>query len=828
MSNYQLFHCIRLGILMFSKMCHYRCNGGNVIFLKLRTNMVICVICSVIMATTISCGRVDKEQAFQDKNSETGSVSFQIVLAELDDNAAYRGTKSFSNCHDINKVTAMIMDGDQTMVGQTWDCSEGNGTITGISPGVRNIIVQGVYVDTNGGRTVMYQGRKFDILIQAGVTTNAGTIECQLLPQAPINDADQDGDGFTPNENDCDDTNDAIHPAAADLCGDGIDQDCNPQSCAIQLPGLANLTQAEAENAILSIEMTVGTITQDCSDSVPFGSVIGHDPISGIQVHYGAAINLVISTGTCPLVCQGNQDPEMDCTACLPGYGDNDNDCGTLVRYVDADNLGNTSIDGLTWETALPSVQDAIDLCEGALPADDPSAICEVWVAEGRYYIYRTATHNSVRPRPGVHVYGGFSGSESSRIQRDWANRPTTLSALSSSGSPDHVSHVVTCEQECLIDGFIVSDAIGCMDDGGGMINMEGSTSVVRNIIFRANKIECYSGGGLHCAANSQTYLTHCRFENNEAEYAGGLSVFSGAVFSAENCVFENNFAWGGGGAAYVTGATALFSHCQFNANTGSPGAAVEVVQSSVIFSNSTFNDNLVKGYITARGGTVSCDNTEAVIDNCGFVNNETGSYYDNVRAGSAIYSIGAIGLIDITSSYFYGNTVNAGTGSAHGGAIYVLDNQNTNLTNCTFINNSANANSTANATGGAIYIENSPSTVVNSIIRGNIPDQIYSSNPTAAISHSNVTGIYTGDNGLYNIDKPVFFVDETQGNLHLFPYNPSNSSERNPCIDSANGDHAPSLDHDGNPRVDDLQTPNTGMGSPGYADMGAFEYQPE
>jgi RHS repeat-associated protein len=43
----------------------------------------------------------------------------------------------------------------------------------------------------------------------------------------PPGDRDQDGDGFTPGQGDCDDTAAAIHPGAADEPGDGIDQDCN-------------------------------------------------------------------------------------------------------------------------------------------------------------------------------------------------------------------------------------------------------------------------------------------------------------------------------------------------------------------------------------------------------------------------------------------------------------------------------------------------------------------------------------------------------------------------------------------------------------------------
>ncbi|WP_207679793.1 MopE-related protein [Desulfonema magnum] len=40
-------------------------------------------------------------------------------------------------------------------------------------------------------------------------------------------DPDNDGDGYTVKQGDCDDTRASVHPNADEICGDGIDQDCN-------------------------------------------------------------------------------------------------------------------------------------------------------------------------------------------------------------------------------------------------------------------------------------------------------------------------------------------------------------------------------------------------------------------------------------------------------------------------------------------------------------------------------------------------------------------------------------------------------------------------
>ena len=51
-------------------------------------------------------------------------------------------------------------------------------------------------------------------------------IELEPLVSDPQN-TDDDEDGYTENQNDCNDNNAAVYPGAEDICGDGIDQDCD-------------------------------------------------------------------------------------------------------------------------------------------------------------------------------------------------------------------------------------------------------------------------------------------------------------------------------------------------------------------------------------------------------------------------------------------------------------------------------------------------------------------------------------------------------------------------------------------------------------------------
>ena len=77
-------------------------------------------------------------------------------------------------------------------------------------------------------------------------------------PAAPVDDCDNDG--FSRAENDCNDEDPTVNPDAQDLCGDGIDQNCNREvddDCDLQDGELSGGSVCGAEGgwAILGLPL---------------------------------------------------------------------------------------------------------------------------------------------------------------------------------------------------------------------------------------------------------------------------------------------------------------------------------------------------------------------------------------------------------------------------------------------------------------------------------------------------------------------------------------------------------------------------------------------
>jgi beta-lactam-binding protein with PASTA domain len=68
-------------------------------------------------------------------------------------------------------------------------------------------------------------------------------------------------------------------------------------STGVTVPGVLNLTQADATTALTNASLNVGTVSTASSATVPVGLVISQTPAAGMQASGGTNVNLVVSLG---------------------------------------------------------------------------------------------------------------------------------------------------------------------------------------------------------------------------------------------------------------------------------------------------------------------------------------------------------------------------------------------------------------------------------------------------------------------------------------------------------------------------------------------------
>ena len=329
------------------------------------------------------------------------------------------------------------------------------------------------------------------------------------------------------------------------------------------------------------------------------------------------------------------------------------------VIFVDDDAPG-LAPDGLSWETAFKSLQDALTT---AVAGD------RIWVAAGVYkptvkVLGPDPENRAFQLKNGVTLYGGFAGTEVPATfdlgTRDFAANETILSGdMNGDDDPnditvnrtDNVYHVFLHHQTgvdstAVLDGVTVSGG-GKVDTGGGggMYNYYDSPTLV-NVIFSSNA--GWRGGGLHNYIASPT-LTNVAFSGNAAGYDGG-GMYSGASSNPtlKNVTFSGNAAEYGGGMSNDSFSSANLTNVVFSANTASAdggGMYNYGYYSNLLLTNVTFSGNAAAD----RGGGAYTRYTyeeSLTLTNCILYGNTAGI------SGAQISNVVSLGPVTASISY--------------------------------------------------------------------------------------------------------------------------------------------------------------------------------
>ncbi len=291
-----------------------------------------------------------------------------------------------------------------------------------------------------------------------------------------------------------------------------------------------------------------------------------------------------------------------------------------------------------------------------------------------------------------------------------------------------------------------------------------------------------YYGGGI-CVEGLSAIVQNCTVRNCSTSQGsgGGIAVLGaqGANGTIRNCLILDNTAVHGGGGIFNTAGNTTIADCTIAGNTAGSGGGI---------------------------GNQCGSQAPPLIRNCRIVANEASTF-----AGGGIYN-------NWTNSRMESCLVAGNTGE--GIYNYVTSAA---MINCTVVDNTGDGITVVDA-------EETPS-IINCIVWGNGGEQIFrdmDANPVVRYCIVGDTRYGTEPDANRNFRRAPSFVN---------PHGPDNDPATwqdndyrlkagSHGIDYADGDAAPELDLQGNPRHDDPGTDNVGAGAPNYADLGAYEFQ--
>lgn len=413
------------------------------------------------------------------------------------------------------------------------------------------------------------------------------------------------------------------------------------------------------------------------------------------------------------------------------------------IYYVKPNGTGNC----LSWANAC-KLQTALGL---AVSGD------EIWVAAGTHYpdvLFWGDRSAAFHLQNGVGIYGGFSGTETARDQRDWNTNHTYLSG--NIGLPgtriDNSFHVVYSEgndASAVLDGFIIeygfaSGSTGvemfggglylkssnptlsnlrihdnwAVEDGGGMYSVDSSPTLLE-VEFHLNTA-FHDGGGMYNLDSNPT-LEEVLIDANYADNNGGGVYNNNSSPALSDVTIEFNGAWNNGGGLYNLDSSPTMEGGLIFVNNSGNGGGVYNNNSSPTFTDVSFVDNYARGNGGGMYNLNSSPTVEAVLIFDNVADNIGGGMY-NTNSSPALTNVSfevnwawdGGGMYNANSSPALSDVIFKDNGAwSNGGGMYNQDSSPA-LTDVTFQGNSADWN------GGGMYNISSSPTLAEVAFDGN------------------------------------------------------------------------------------------------------------
>lgn len=266
------------------------------------------------------------------------------------------------------------------------------------------------------------------------------------------------------------------------------------------------------------------------------------------------------------------------------------------VVWVDGA-IGSDANDGSTHDLAMKTVQAGVNAVS---PAGG-----EVWVCEGTY-------PSNIEMRPFAYLYGGFSGSETSRGSRDAKGNPTTLAGDASAPTVSFDGGYTFAG----IDGFTVtngSNAIACNSSSPTIshdtlpnstvgLQTTDSSPVVEFCTVSGNSWGFYMDGGAATLRNNTI----------TGNSTAGIACWNGTTSLRDNSILGN----GSNGLYIVGGASSVVGNTLMGGDTGmsaTGGAQVTLANTIVAYNLTGLRVGATPTLVTARYCDLYNNNTVSI-----------------------------------------------------------------------------------------------------------------------------------------------------------------------------------------------------------------------